>query len=118
MSVKTWRDEFMPINASAKMTRREAVLHSIRKWEGLSPKNLRKHEITVRGFKVLRDTVSDMEITIGSGTWERRRYYDWAWDCTKEISDTGMFYITCISEEYGRTVYTYSDYFEYVMVEP
>lgn len=45
MTLKTWRDEFMPKMPTKRMTKRQAVEHSLRKWEGLTKKNLKKHGV-------------------------------------------------------------------------
>ena len=44
MSLKTWLDEFYPIPA-AKVSKEDALEHSIRKWKGLLPENLEKHQV-------------------------------------------------------------------------
>lgn len=45
MSIKSWKEEFYPIPAS-RVRKKDAIDHSIKKWEGLSPENLSKHELT------------------------------------------------------------------------
>ena len=45
MSNQTWMVEFYPTYASATLPD-EAAAHSLRKWEGLIPSNLAKHDIT------------------------------------------------------------------------
>lgn len=47
MSLKTWKAEFYPRPAESVKTKRAAVLHSIRKWEGLLPENLKRHGVEV-----------------------------------------------------------------------
>lgn len=42
MSLKTWTKEFYPTPASL-ATKRTALAHSLRKWEGLLKKNVRRH---------------------------------------------------------------------------
>ena len=54
MSIQTWLDEFMPKKPTKRMTKRQAVEHSLRKWEGLTKKNLKKHGVSV-GWKKIRD---------------------------------------------------------------
>lgn len=44
MSMRTWKKEFYPIHArEATHSTLEALQHSLRKWEGLTEKNLEKH---------------------------------------------------------------------------
>ncbi len=43
MSLESWKREFYPIDAKSEMTEQEAILHSIKKWEGLTKENLNKH---------------------------------------------------------------------------
>lgn len=43
MSLISWKKEFYGKPASKVKTPKEAILHSIRKWEGLSKKNIAKH---------------------------------------------------------------------------
>lgn len=47
MSLHTWKKEFYPTRANARMSVRKAIQHSIRKWEGLKKTNLRKHQMVV-----------------------------------------------------------------------
>lgn len=42
MSKKTWKEEFYPIPADEVPLKR-AVAHSLKKWRGLLPRNLKKH---------------------------------------------------------------------------
>ncbi len=46
MSQKTWLKEFYPKPAD-KTTKKEAIQHSVKKWEGLLPDNLKKHNVTM-----------------------------------------------------------------------
>jgi hypothetical protein len=53
VSIKTWQKEFYPIRADQTKPS-EALAHSIRKWEGLSEKNLKKHNLT-HCYGILKD---------------------------------------------------------------
>lgn len=66
MSLETWKQEFYPVTA-AKCAKgaTEAILHSIKKWEGLTPENLEKHGVTaaawsIDGFNAKGARVSEM----------------------------------------------------------
>ena len=47
MSIETWKAEFYPVPADDKSldTDVKRVEHSLRKWEGLTPGNIEKHEL-------------------------------------------------------------------------
>lgn len=56
MSLKTWKKEFYTsVEAAAKRGPKAALKHSIRKWEGLKGKNLKKHDLTVNDYRDLSD---------------------------------------------------------------
>lgn len=44
MSLESWKAEFYPVEADH-VPKEEAIAHSLRKWEGLRPANLRKHGV-------------------------------------------------------------------------
>lgn len=44
MSIKTWKKEFYPIKAK-KMSMLQAVKHSLLKWQGTLPSNLKRHGV-------------------------------------------------------------------------
>lgn len=52
MSFATWKKEFYPRDADEPMKVKTAIKHSIKKWEGLSKANLKKHglEMTERSI--------------------------------------------------------------------
>lgn len=50
MSFTSWKDEFYPTPAD-KTSEAEAVSHSLRKWRGFLPKNLKKHDITLEHLR-------------------------------------------------------------------
>lgn len=54
MSLITWKAKFYPEPANARMSKRDALLHSLRKWEGLTKENLKKHDAE---FQVMRGMV-------------------------------------------------------------
>lgn len=47
MSVETWKKEFYPKPADSKMGVRGAILHSLLKWTGLRPRNMKKHDVQI-----------------------------------------------------------------------
>ena len=47
MSIQTWKQEFYPTEARNTLIQK-ALSHTIRKWKGLRPKNLRKHNLCVK----------------------------------------------------------------------
>lgn len=46
MTIATWKEEFYPVEADRTL-RKDALPHSIRKWEGLRPENLAKHNLFI-----------------------------------------------------------------------
>ena len=45
MSLKSWKAEFYPKAPSKRMSAKDAIAHSIRKWTGVSKANCRKHQV-------------------------------------------------------------------------
>lgn len=58
MSLKTWKKEFYSTPA-ARVSKRNAVEHSIKKWTGLLKSNLKKHGVYVEGLYPPRVTGDD-----------------------------------------------------------
>lgn len=52
MSLQTWKKEFYLVNPSKRMTKKQAIGHSLRKWIGLRKSNLEKHEISKDGHQI------------------------------------------------------------------
>ena len=55
MSIKTWIKEFYPIPVT-KVSKKHALKHSLKKWEGLLKKNLKKHQVYmvhIQGFQLI-----------------------------------------------------------------
>lgn len=59
MSLKSWLDEFYPVPAS-KVSKEDALEHSIQKWKGLLPDNLKKHNVAYRGEEILSCDITDI----------------------------------------------------------
>ncbi len=49
MSLKTWKDEFYPVEADKVEGRLEAIQHSLVKWVGVRGDNLKKHKVKLIG---------------------------------------------------------------------
>lgn len=49
MSLKSWKQEFYPISAksAARGSMIKAIEHSLLKWKGLSPSNIKKHDVHI-----------------------------------------------------------------------
>lgn len=45
MSLNSWKKEFYPTEAADSRPGKSAVTHSLRKWRGLLPANLKKHDL-------------------------------------------------------------------------
>ena len=65
MSLATWKKEFYPVTASAaaKYSWLRAIDHSLRKWTGLLPKNLKKHGAHINAWGDIEDD-TNAELTI------------------------------------------------------
>lgn len=51
MSLKTWKAEFYPKPAS-RVSKKDALAHSLQKWEGLKNANLKKHGVESYGREI------------------------------------------------------------------
>ena len=47
MTLKTWKEEFYPVKPAKRMTKIEAIEHSLTKWRGLTKTNLNTHDLKV-----------------------------------------------------------------------
>jgi hypothetical protein len=56
MSTETWKAEFYPVAADFIEGRLVAVEHSILKWEGVSKKNLDKHNVSLNDGTIIDGT--------------------------------------------------------------
>lgn len=67
MSFQSWCKEFYPVPAE-RVSKRQALAHSIRKWTGLLRSNLRKHGIGPTGWWSAFDTIGadDGELLVNS----------------------------------------------------
>lgn len=68
MTIKTWKEEFYPTKPTKKMGTREAILHSLQKWEGLKLHNLFKHSVHKTFGKNIREDVGIGQVSITSET--------------------------------------------------
>lgn len=44
MSIKTWKKEFYPVSAQS-VSKKNSIAHSLRKWQGLTKANIKKHDL-------------------------------------------------------------------------
>lgn len=65
MSLKSWLDAFYPIPAD-EVSKEDALEHSIRKWKGLLPVNLAKHQVLYRWEEVQSRDESGLPISASS----------------------------------------------------
>ncbi len=82
MSLESWKQEFYPISAQALTLDHDIypvpdltlVEHDLRKWQGFTPENLAKHEITRRDIYSAALTGSEAcalcQVHVLGGTWE------------------------------------------------
>ena len=57
MSLESWKAEFYPIEASDVRFTKEAIRHSLKKWQGLTKENLEKHGVVKKGDDRLYDGI-------------------------------------------------------------
>lgn len=55
MSISSWKKRFYPVDVDEKLTNLEAVQHSLKKWRGLVPVELKKHGLTVTAYSDIAD---------------------------------------------------------------
>jgi hypothetical protein len=55
MSLETWKKEFYPVTAkqAARSTILQSLLHSLRKWRGLTQRNLKRHGLRLVGHTII-----------------------------------------------------------------
>lgn len=63
MSIETWKEEFYPVSATSRMSKKSAIEHSIKKWEGLLPENLKKHGVVLDRCGDIHDDEVKFEIS-------------------------------------------------------
>ena len=63
MSIETWKKEFYPRSAASRMSKKSAIEHSIKKWEGLLSENLKKHEVVIDVCGDVHDDEISFEIS-------------------------------------------------------
>lgn len=87
MSLKTWKAEFYS-EPTEEMTKKAAIEHSIKKWIGLRPENLAKHECYFDKSCdwVVRDDNTTDFLLIDSGTCAL---------CVKYLSDGDLPCLKC-----------------------
>ncbi len=72
MSLKTWKEEFYPVEADsleAQSSARAAIEHSLRKWRGLRPEALLKHKVRLEGpyhKQIFDDCADESQVISGS----------------------------------------------------
>lgn len=55
MSIETWKAEFYPTNPRKRMTKLEAIEHSLKKYEGTTKNAMAKHKVMMAGGMTLED---------------------------------------------------------------
>jgi len=79
MSIATWKKEFYPIPAG-EIEEQNAIAHSLQKWTGLLPENLKKHGIEIDLNNDLYD--GTFLFYINSGTCALCAYYIYSTVCS------------------------------------
>lgn len=83
MSIKTWTNEFYPVEPSKRMTKLQAIEHSLRKWEGLRDSNLKKHGCVKNGRFIDDGSLGGYLAINGESCALCVKYYDEDKECEK-----------------------------------
>lgn len=76
MTLKSWCKEFMPKMPTKRLTKLQAIEHSLRKWKGLTKANLKKHDLS-REHYWIEDGEKDSLLDIDADTCALCvKYYD------------------------------------------
>jgi hypothetical protein len=67
MSLKSWRKEFYKVDAKD-VSEADALEHSILKWRGLLPSNLKRHKLRADSGNVIESIVHELYLRIDSDT--------------------------------------------------
>jgi hypothetical protein len=65
VSLKTWKAELYPKPAS-RVSKRDALVHSLQKWKGLTKAALKKHGVELCSFGTLRDGAEEFYVASNS----------------------------------------------------
>ena len=82
MSLQTWKKEFYPIEAGD-TEKRQSVEHSLQKWNGVLPKNLKKHGLKRSNAKIFEDYGDAFELDMDSCSLCTWFYNDAASSCSE-----------------------------------
>lgn len=83
MSIKTWKKEFYPKSATSRMSKKAAIEHSIKKWEGLLPENLKKHGVVLDKCGDIYENIDD-EMNFEISDLSCALCYKYLWECCKK----------------------------------
>jgi hypothetical protein len=67
MSLQTWKDEFYS-DPNVKMTKKQVIQHSLKKWTGLRKENLEKHDCRYNGSRGQIEDGYDEPLGIDTGS--------------------------------------------------
>jgi hypothetical protein len=80
MSLETWKEEFYPVPAD-QVKAKDALEHSLRKWQGLRKEALEKHQLTHTKLHHIRCRASQRQLKIDSTSCALCFFYMDANDC-------------------------------------
>lgn len=75
MSLATWKKEFYRIRAD-KVSKKNALRHSLKKWIGLRPPNRKKHGVILVDTRLVEKKNRDIEFEFGSDTCALCHHFD------------------------------------------
>jgi len=78
MSFETWKEEFYPVPVEElpyNLTDEELILHSLKKWTGVLPENLKKHEVRYKHHTITPTKNLEQYLTFDTDTCSLCRSY-------------------------------------------
>ena len=73
MSKKSWEKEFYPVEADSKEAMARPIAYSLKKWRGLTPENLARHNLTESPIEISGDTCALCQTFDKGGSTQCRR---------------------------------------------
>ena len=98
MSIKTWKEEFLSDIEESSKSELSAIEHGIKKYKGLSKKNLIKHNVSLQLYEktkhyYLSDGIDYMYFGVTTCALCKRNWHNGCDNCTLSVIDKGCLSI-------------------------